>query len=54
MQHTKRIGTSALGKNIQPNQDVNNLRHHMFGCNGLGGCKNQVGDARYICLGCGS
>lgn len=25
---------------------------HSFGCNGCGGCPVNIGEARYICLGC--
>lgn len=41
-----------MGKNIQPADIKSVTEGHGYGCNACGGCSGEVGDARYICLGC--
>jgi hypothetical protein len=45
-----RISLKNLGHNHQPT-DYTTAQGHGFGCNGCGGNSN-LGQARYICLGC--
>ncbi len=49
-----KIAVKDLGNNIQPESMDKIQFGHQFGCNGCGGCPENIGDARYVCLGCRS
>ena len=41
-----------MGSNIQP-QDISKVSSpNEFGCNCCGRCPSEIGQARYLCLGC--
>ena len=52
MDKIEKLPIKKMGENIQPS-DISKVEEaNQFGCNCCGKCPQNIGEARYLCLGC--